>query len=448
MRDNARQVGHHTFARAVLNLGAVRLAAVLLGFGTGVLGARYLGPAGLGAASVALTVGLITGVIFNGGINIAVIYLLGRRRDDEDVIVGSLSVIAGVASVGAFVFAVVTWPVIGPLAGVAGREYLGPVAAIVSASVIWYEFGGAVILGFGRMGSYTVSELARGGATFAFTWLLLSLATGDGAFVLAASLGYAVSAGASFFVARRTMGHWPRRWDMQTARGALAIGGRGQIGNVLQYLNLRLDQLLVPALLNLQAAGIYAIAVRASEVVAQVASAASSLIFPSVAADEDIRSTELTERTVRIAILLVSAAALVLGLIAEPLLTLAFGEAFRSGVLTLRTLLVAMVPLTAARVLAGDLKGRGRPGLVSLVMVSIVALTAILDVTLIPVFGIEGAAVASVIAYTASAMLLAVAFSRVTGARMSLLLPAMADLRTIASGSARIWRQRMAGTPR
>ena len=448
MREDARQVGHRTFARAVLSLGAVRLAAVLLGFGTGVLGARYLGPAGLGAASVALTVGLVTGVIFNGGINIAVIYLLGRRRDEEDVIVGSLSVLAVVASVGAFVFAVVTWRVIGPLAGVAGREYLGPVAAIVSSSVIWYEFGGAVILGLGRMGSYTVSELARGGTTFALTWLLLSLATGDGAFVLAASLGYAASAGVSFFVARRTMGHWPRRWDMQTARGALAIGGRGQIGNVLQYLNLRLDQLLVPALLNLQAAGIYSIAVRASEVVAQVASAASSLIFPSVAGHEDTRSTELTERTVRIAILLVSAAALILGLIAEPLLTLAFGEAFRSGVLALRTLLVAMVPLTAARVLAGDLKGRGRPGLVSLVMVFIVALTAILDVTLIPILGIEGAAVASVIAYTASAMLLAIAFSRVTGARMSLLLPTMTDLRTIAGGSSRIWRQRMAETPR
>ena len=432
MIDQRDGGGNHAFARAVLGLGAVRLLGVPLGFATAVLGARFLGPGNLGAASVALAVGLISGVIFNVGINIAVIYLLGRRAHERDAVAGTLLRLAAMVAVAAFAFGVGAWPIISTLANAAGRPELGLAAGLVAAAVIGYEFAGALLLGLGRSGAYTTTELVRGAGTLLATWLLLSLALADGGFVLGAALGYAVSAGASLALARRTLGSLPSGWDPRIARTALGIGIRGQVGNVLQYLNLRLDQLLVPALLDLPAAGVYAVSVRVSEVVAQVASASGSLIFPSVASHEDARATELTERTVRLAVLLVAAAALVLVLLAGPLLAVAFGDEFERGATTVRILLVAMIPLSVTRILAGDLKGRGRPGLVSWVMAAAVALTVLLDLLLIPRLQIEGAALASLIAYTASASLLAGAFSRITGAPFRSLLPVARDLRTIA----------------
>jgi O-antigen/teichoic acid export membrane protein len=141
----------------------------------------------------------------------------------------------------------------------------------------------------------------------------------------------------------------------------------------------------------------------------------------------------LTERTIRITIVVVAAAAVVLGLLAEPLLVIGFGEEFRGGTATVRLLLVAMVPLTVARILAGDLKGRGRPGLVSAVMAMTLVLTVMFDLLLIPLWGIEGAALASVIAYGASALLLGLAFVQITPASLGRLVPRPADIAALVA---------------
>jgi Na+-driven multidrug efflux pump len=74
-------------------------------------------------------------------------------------------------------------------------------------------------------------------------------------------------------------------------------------------------------------------------------------------------------------------------------------------------LLPGMLFLGAGVVVTGNLRGRGRPGLSSTLAGLTAIVTLILDLALIPPFGITGAAIASVIAYafygTASLMTLA-----------------------------------------
>jgi Na+-driven multidrug efflux pump len=55
--------------------------------------------------------------------------------------------------------------------------------------------------------------------------------------------------------------------------------------------------------------------------------------------------------------------------------------------------------------------------------------TILFDITLIPAFGIAGAALASLLSYTISAVTLLAAFRVVTGASLSALVPGRADLR-------------------
>jgi len=192
-------------------------------------------------------------------------------------------------------------------------------------------------------------------------------------------------------------------------------------------------RLLVPALLDLAAAGVYVVAVRVSEVVAQAASAGGSLIFPAVAAaGVDPRAGALTEATARRSLLLVGIAGIGLGVLAEPILAI-FGPEYRGGVDTVRVLLAAMLPLTLTRVLAGDLKGRGRPGVVSLAMGVAVVVTLALDLALIPMLGIIGAAVASAVAYGLSAVGLAWIFIRVAPSRAGRLVPGWADVVGVAA---------------
>jgi len=217
------------------------------------------------------------------------------------------------------------------------------------------------------------------------------------------------------------------RLDRGFVGEALSMGVRGQAGNVLQFLNLRLDLLLVSALLNVEAVGIFLVAVRAAEVVVQVANAVASLIFPHVAAQTEHGDTAATERAIRVTLGIVTVSAIILALIAGPVLSLAFGPRFTSGTTTLQLSLIAMVPLALARILSGDLKGRGRADFVSLANLVAVGLTAVGGLILIPPFGIEGAALASIVTYVGLAIALLIAYQRVTRARLWSLVPRATD---------------------
>lgn len=418
-----------TFGAQVAGLAAVRLMGVVAGFVTGVVGARLLGSDGLGAAGIAITLGTLVALVCNGGVNIATIYLLGQRPGDAPTIIGGLTSTALAGALLCLSLLVGLGALIGPWVGLDGRQDLFIAAAGLGAVILGFEFAGAVLLGLGLSGAYIVAELARGVGTLVATALLLLVFwRADTGFVVAAIAAQATAMSFAVYRIRGSVGTVRPSLNMHVISQGLGIGLRGQVGNVLQYLNLRLDQLLVPAFLSLSSAGVYLIAVRVSEALAQIGGAAGSLIFPAVARQTDASATVTTERAVRVLTLLLALGGLLLGLLADVLLSVAFGPEFTGGALTLRILLLAMLPLSVARILAGDLKGRGRPGLVSLTMLLAVVATVVLDVILIPAFGIEGAAIASVIAYSLTAAALIACFLKLTEAHGRDLIPRASDV--------------------
>jgi stage V sporulation protein B len=417
-----------SFGSRVAGLTVVRFISVAAGFLTSVIGARLLGSDGIGAAGIAVVLATVAAVVCNGGSNISTIYLLGRRPAHRRLLIGALIPIAMAGAVLAATLVGLSGVTVAPRIGLPQRMDLFFAAAVLGAVIVTYEFAGALLLGLGLTRAYVLAELVRGvGALLATALLLLGIWRSDTGFVAAAAIAISIAALLSASRIVRTVGAVTPRMDGGVVSEALGIGLRGQVGNILQLVSLRLDQLIVPAFLSLSSAGVYLIAVRATEALAQVGSAAGSLIFPEVARQGDVVETSLTERAVRATMVMIGVAGLALGLMAEPFLAVAFGPEFTSGSLALRILLVAMLPLSMARILAGDLKGRGRPGTVSIAMGLAAIITVLLDLVLIPRLGIAGAAIASVVAYTASATILTTAFVRLTGANPRALVPGPAD---------------------
>ncbi|MEQ4206484.1 polysaccharide biosynthesis C-terminal domain-containing protein [Actinopolymorpha sp. B17G11] len=410
-------------------LTAARLLSVAAVFLAGVVAARLLDPSALGVAGVGLTVGWAVAIVANGGLNIAAIYFLGRRPDSRGAVVAYVLAL----TLGAVLAAVLLTGAAAPVVGAVVLERQAPLlfvaAALLAVATLGYEVAGALLLGLERRRSYVFADALRSAATLGITVLLLVLfvRTAEG-YLLATVLGAAVAAAVALWGVRRAVGSLRPRFDAAFSREAMRLGLAGQLGNVLTFLNLRLDLLLVPALLRLDLAGIYFVATRVADVVGQASTAAASMLFPHVAGQPDRRATAVTERTSRLTLLATVAAALVLAGGASLLLGWVFGPAYRQGTSALLILLVGMVPLAMARVLAADLKGRGRPGLVSVGSGVGAALTVITDLLLIPVWGIEGAAVASVVAYGGTAVVLLACYRRVTGGRLLMLVPRPGDL--------------------
>ena len=313
--------------------------------------------------------------------------------------------------------------------------------ALVAAGIISFEVSGGMLLGLDRRPAYLAQQILEGLGSLVVTAiaLLLVAPTATG-MVAPAAIAYLVAAVVSIVIAHRTVGGPWLGFDLGYTRDALGMGLRGQIGNILNFLNLRLDLLLVPWLVDLGAAGIYLVVLRMSEAVTQIASAAAALLFPAVTR-ADVRQTALTERTVRGTLLVVVTAGIAIAILAPWLLGVFFGAAFESGTTTLRITMLAMLPLSVVRLITGDLKGRGRAGLTSIAAGAALVVTVVLDLLLIPAFGIEGAAVASLVAYSVGAAILLVAYRRVTSGRLRALVPTIGDARMLLSAGMGVVRR-------
>jgi O-antigen/teichoic acid export membrane protein len=413
---------------SVGRLTAVRFVSLLAGFAGSALGARLVGPDGMGAVGAATTFANVASLIGSAGLNIAAIYTLNRSVGSERATVARLMALGSLAAPIAAVLVVASVTLANDL--VPGVGSVVGVTALLAGSFLAFELAGALLLGLRNERTYVVIQVVEALATFAATAVLLFLVTRSATGVLlAAAFGYLAGTAVALVVVRRTVGSIRPAWNREFARWNLAFGLRGQVGNVLQFLNLRLDLLLVPTLLGLAAGGVYLIAVRLSEVALIVASSAGTLLFPRVAADGAAASTEMTEGLVRLTLLAIAGAAIGLIVLAEPVLGFVFGEAFAGGATAVRITAIAMLPLALTRVLGGDLKGRGRPGLVSIAALASVVVTIVADLALIPPFGLAGAAVASLLAYSTGAAVVLAAYRRTTGAVLGRLLPGPADVR-------------------
>lgn len=425
--------GRRRFGLQVAYLTAARFSTVVALFGVTLVAARTLPETSVGSAAVGQTIGMIAALVANGGINIATIYYLQSQPTERSRIVGRVTAIAVVACSVAGMLVLASAPFLFSLIGSVELPLL-LAAGTLGIAMIGFEFSGALLLGLGLPGRFTMLELIRGWCSLAaVVVLLIGLARTDTGLVLGLALGYAGAAVMGLTWTSRAGMPLAPRYDGTFTRAALAFGLRGQVGNVFQFLGVRLDLLLVPALIDLRAAGIYFVAVRVSDAVGQAATAASSLVFPQVAGDRERGSTHLTERVVRMTILAIAPAILIVGMTGQLVLGTAFGDAYAEGAGALTILLAATLPLAIGRVIAADLKGRGRPGLVSVSAAVSVGATIVFDLALIPVLGIEGAAVASLLTYAAGMILLLLAYRSVTQGSLMALVPRPSDLGEVAA---------------
>ena len=421
-----------SFSTDVALLTGVRFASVGAVFLTNVLAARLLGAAGLGAAAVAIVIATLSSLIANGGLGITSIYFLGQRPGQRREIVNNIAAMTVVSAVVATLLMVAFIPP--TLALVLPGHPPGVLfaAAVLVPVMVAADVGTVTLLGLHARGRYMGLETIRTFGILAATALVLGVgARTEEAYVLAIAGATAVAAVVAWGVVARVSGAIHPRFDGSFVCEALSMGIRGQAGNVLQFVNLRLDLLLVSALLSVGAAGVYLVALRVAEVAVQVANSVAALIFPQVASQADPNDTTSTERATRVTLSIVAISAVALALVAEPLLTIAFGEGFRSGTAALRLMLLGMVPLALSRIVTSDLKGRGRADLVSVANLLGVGLTAVFGLLLIPPLGIEGAAMASVAAYVGLTIALLLAYRSVTRAPLRRLVPRPADARLI-----------------
>lgn len=172
----------------------------------------------------------------------------------------------------------------------------------------------------------------------------------------------------------------------------LRYGARFYGVDLLGTLSGYLDQIVLVALLEPAAVGIYAVALSLARMLNVVQGAICSVLFPSVAARGTAEVVGTVGATLGAAVPVTAAAALAAGLVGPVLLDLLYGPRFAPAVGIFRLLLLDAVVGGTARILYQAYSGSGRPGWVTgFEAVGTAAALAAMPV-LVPRFGLEGMA--------------------------------------------------------
>lgn len=197
-------------------------------------------------------------------------------------------------------------------------------------------------------------------------------------------------------------------------KDSVHYGLKGYWGNIIQFLNYRLDMFLVAYFLDVTAVGYYAIAVGMTERLWIIPQSIAKVLFPRVSGIEEAKANKLTPKASRHSFFIAFILALIMLILAKPLIYFLFGSHFLPAVRPLIILLPSIVAFSLAKVLASDLLGRGRPELNTLAACVSLAVNIPLNLFLIPVLGITGAALATTVSYTLATLVTIIAFVKIS----------------------------------
>jgi O-antigen/teichoic acid export membrane protein len=207
----------------------------------------------------------------------------------------------------------------------------------------------------------------------------------------------------------------PRR-AYSAAPMLLAHGTKSQVGNIAQFMSNRFDQLLVSAWLGSSQLGFYVAAVSLGEAFRFLPNAINTVLLSRVAASCEADGRQLTERVLKFTAGFALLWAMSMFAVCGLAIRLMYGAEYEAAVAPTRILIPGIALLMTSAVIGAYLAGRGKVMLNSWITFAGLAVTLLLDVILIPTWGIKGAATASLASYSTCAALTLIVYMRTASA--------------------------------
>jgi O-antigen/teichoic acid export membrane protein len=414
----------------LLNVNLVFVSTVAsygLGFVTAVLMARALGEDGLGVTALYRSAVTLAFAFFSLGIGTAIVYFVGRGdQTPRQATEAGLTVTLAATVLTAFGVLI---------AGLAFQHELGEkdlpywLAIVGVPAVIQFRVLEGALRAQSRFGAMNVLEV--------FQPLTILMALGVVELTSGLTIENTVVAWTLALLPPVVLGyamlgvdHWPRGLALgESLWQSTHFGVQGQLSNLIQLLNLRLDAYLVLWLVDSAGVGIYAVSVSLSEGMWFIANSVGVVLLTSLTASDDESAARMTPLICRNTLLVTGVAAIGAAVMSPLVVPLIFGSEFDDSVLPFVWLLPGTIAAAGTKILAAYVFSRGRPLINAQVGVAVLVITVVGDVLLIPAFGVSGAAVAASLAYCIGLAYTAVYYRRLSGGSIvGCLLPNVADV--------------------
>jgi O-antigen/teichoic acid export membrane protein len=440
--DSAPMMGRGGFLANVNVVFLAQIALYGLAFFLRVLLARALGDDELGTFALFFNAVLIAGGIANLGIGLGNVYYLNKGDYSYSTLLSGSLFVVGVTTILAAVFLVAWGAIVGDDLFVEGWAYW--LYAVAVPGVVAYLLLTSFLHGTSRFMAMALAGIAQGGSALAIAiglWAIgeLNVSTAAAAWTASFVIADVVALGAlglRGINVRRVL-----RPDWKALAAQIRYGVPGQVSNLAALFNYRLDQFLVAAFVTRAAVGQYTVAVGVAESVWWISTAVALVLMPRLTEMESERAAELTPVVCRNTLVVSVLAAVVIAAISPLVIRILFGSEFDPAVVPLILLMPGIVAGSATRVLGSYLFSQGKIAYNAYATLIALGVTLALDFALIPLLEVEGAAIASSVAYACALVATLFWYRRVSGGGVSeALVPRWEDKELYGA----LWR-RLAG---
>lgn len=415
-----------------------------LRFATSVVVARALGVEGRGIYVLILTVSALLLLGLNLGVSGAFTYYTANKQfDPSDLFAFAVLLTLVISSVGDTVFWLAYHLILQNtfLTGTLPNQIL---LVMISLPIsLLTTFLSSILLGLQQIVAYNTINVINYGTNFIFQ--VASALLGGG--VTGAILAWLASSVLAFMVTlylSRSFASLNLGSVRKILRPAFSYGIKNYIANLLTFFNYRLDSFLVNFISGPLSVGLYTTGVTMAELLWYIPNSLSSTLFPKVSGLEKSTATRITAQSCRQTLLVSIPLAVVFGWAGVYLIPFIYGVDFTPAVKPFLWLLPGILSMAISKILSANLSGRGKPQYATYTSGITVVATVLLDLALIPSMGIVGAAIASSIAYTASAVLSVIWFNHENQTSWrEVLIPTIADLVSLVQQFQRLLNRSM-----
>lgn len=414
---------------AVTNLTAQGIALLIVAVASVLVG-RLGGPTVLGEYTLLRVLPWLFAVVFSCGLPVASTFFMAGEHRDDPRLRPTLSVLVFLGAGVAVLLWLLATPLLQRHLFTAMPVRLVGLMAVTVVTQLVTVWGKACCQGAADMRGANLVIVCEE-LLFLPAYGVASLVGLRGIDAVTAGLVGGGVAAAGTAIGRLAATGFLRGWSRPSgplAFGILRYGARGQLGNLLMLVNLRLDFVILGVLAGPAVVGVYAVASKFAELMRLPATALNYVLYPRFARLGEAAAAADVHRLLRRAVVATAAMAPVLAGASVIMLPLLYGPAFHAAVVPSCILLAGLAVEGAAAVSSAYLCGRGRPGANSLGMGAGALVTVALDLVLIPRAGAVGAAIASSVAYLVTTGLLTMITRNLVRPTAAVAVPAGGEL--------------------
>ena len=368
---------------------------LIIGAATSIIASRVLGPQGMGYVAYAILIFTILGNFGHFGLNNAVIYFKKRKKINPTHL-NNVNVTLLI------LFAVAISSVLLVLRS--NRWFLSDYNYLYILGGIIYIFSDLLFTHYHSW--FVADELIRESNRFIITaffiksaiiillWLTRTL--NPLTYFYASVLGMLINA---IFLGTHTGEGFRHEIDLALLKAEYSYGGIIFLAACCDYLHLRVDQLMIKQMLGTSFLGVYSIAVTLAELMFLLpASINTALLGKLYNTDEKQKFRQVMAQTYKLTFWICCLLA-VIGIPLSLLIPFFYGKAFAGAIISTQILLIGTIFSSCAQVSMQYFFSTGKPQIHLLTTSCSLLINIALNLWLIPLKGITGAAIASCISY-------------------------------------------------